>query len=126
VWEAAYNGFAYLNIRGSIADEYGNYTLAYEISDPVAVHGSPDDKAVSDIIRVYPNPVSSCIHLESKQVKFTKVVMYDYTGRMIRIFGMEAPVKSFESGDLRLSQGLYILAIETDRGKVFKRVEIVR
>jgi hypothetical protein len=127
VWQAQFNGFVYLNTHGSNPDAYGTYALAYEISDPVSIPRPLDDTPLPDLINVYPNPVSSAFKIESRQqVSFTKMIVYDYTGRMIRIFRMETPVKYFVSDDLKLAPGLYILAIETNKGWAHKRLEIVR
>ena len=127
VWEAPFNGFVYLNIHGSNPEAYGTYALAYEISDPVSIAGTSIDKSLADLVNVYPNPTSAAFQIETgQQVSFTKVVVFDYTDRMIRIFKMNTPVKSFASGDLKLPPGLYILAIETNYGWVHKRLEIVK
>jgi hypothetical protein len=127
IWEAPYDGYAYLNIHGSNPDAFGSYSLAYEISDPVSVPEPSEDKTLPNLVNVYPNPASSTFQIESRQqVSFTKVVVYDYTGRMIRIFRMNTPAISFVSDNLQLAPGLYILAIETDKGWVYKRLEIIR
>ena len=127
VWEATFNGYAYLNIHGSNPDAYGSYSLAYEISDPVSLPEPFEDKTLQDLINIYPNPASAAFQIESRQlVSLTKVVVYDYTGRVIRSFCMNAPVKSFFSDNLQLAPGLYILAIESNKGWVYKRLEEVR
>jgi Secretion system C-terminal sorting domain len=127
VWEATFNGYAYLNIHGSNPDAYGSYSLAYEISDPVSLPEPFEDKTLQDLINIYPNPASAAFQIESRQlVSLTKVVVYDYTGRVIRSFCMNAPVKSFFSDNLQLAPGLYILAIESNKGWVYKRLEAVR
>ena len=122
VWEANFDGYAYLNIHGSNPDAYGTYSLAYEISDPVSV---PDPSILPNLMKVYPNPASTAFQIESKGILFTKVVIYDYTDRIIRIFRMKSPTTSFVSDNLQLTPGLYILAIESNNGWVHKRLEIV-
>ena len=126
-WQASYDGYAHLNIHGSNPDAYGSYSLAYEISDPVSIPELSEEKKLSDLINIYPNPTSTAFQIETQQpVSFTKVVIYDLTDRMIRVFRMKSPATSFISGNLHLGQGIYILAVETNKGWVHKRLEIVK
>jgi hypothetical protein len=126
VWEATYDGYAYLDLHGSNPEAYGSYSLAYEISDPASIIEPDEITPLADFVKVFPNPASGEFQIESGPVSFTRVFIYDCTGRLIRILGLKAAGNSFCSNTRQMTPGLYILAIETNNGWIHKRFEIVR
>jgi hypothetical protein len=126
VWVATYYGFAHLNIHGSDPGAYGSYYLAYEISDAASVPRPSDETSLPYRFSIYPNPASSAFQVESRQVSFTELVLFDITGRPMRKFET-GPRTKFQLTDLQqLAPGLYILALRTSDGWVHERIEITR
>jgi len=125
-WVSPFDGSAYLKISGTSADEFGSYTLSFKITGTVSAPGQSSDFLLPDLIKVFPNPANGVFSIGSKQITFSRIVIYDNTGRMIRFFTLNPRANSFISDDLHLIPGLYILAIETRDGWIHKKLEIVK
>jgi hypothetical protein len=86
---------------------YSNYT------NPLKV----DDKVLSDAIRVYPNPVSNILIVDS-EIPLTKVEIYSVFGKKVKDihFGFEAIPLS------NLSDGIYIVRIKAENRVMTKKI----
>jgi subtilase family serine protease len=77
---------------------------------------SDNDLNINNEFKIYPNPTSSFIHLESdSNLSLKKLIIYDLNGRLIKL----KQGNGLNSIDVsELSKGLYILQIEDE----FKRI----
>jgi heat shock protein HslJ len=69
-------------------------------------------------IKIYPNPTNSIIHLNSQNNPIIKIQMFNLMGRLIK--SIKNNLESLNISDL--SNGLYILKIETEYGPVTKKI----
>lgn len=67
-------------------------------------------------IRLYPNPVSDVLYIDTKQSHLTAINIYDVNGRLC-ITGKESAINVQE-----LKQGLYFAEVITDSGKQFYKI----
>jgi hypothetical protein len=78
------------------------------------------EQAVSDEFRIYPNPVSDYIFLESMQ-PIKRVVMYNANGQVVvNELVSDQETHKIDAGDL--NTGIYNIRIETENGWINKKV----
>jgi len=72
-------------------------------------------------IKIFPNPASSVIYIEAKDIDIQRMELYDVTGRKLK--------SSFSQLELNIEDvptGNYFLQIVSDKGSVMKKVVIQR
>ena len=124
-WTSPYDGPAYLQLRGANGEAFGSYSLAYRITGPVSVPGPSGDTDLSDLIRVYPNPALNTFMIEAEQAFLLRIEIFDHTGALIDRLIQEPPVQAFAYDNRDLDPGLYILSVETNKGRVHKKLEVI-
>ncbi len=74
-------------------------------------------------ISIYPNPVSSILHVNSPDVEISSATMLDMLGRIV----YESAVNDFrhEINVSGMKNGIYFLRIDTGRGIITQRIQVV-
>ena len=89
--------------------------------NPTDVGGvlSVKDEAFSNYFSLYPNPASSFINIQSKEVEVTKVEIYNLTGQ--RVLEQKGLVKNGVdvSG---LSKGIYVLKLSSADNQFSRKI----
>lgn len=101
---------------GYTIDVYPNITLFYS-TGPTAVN----DIANNTELKVYPNPVTSVVHIEAEK-EIQSVRLLNTMGQEI----VNTPVKGFHH-DLNVSQfktGIYLLQVQTGQGTATQKITI--
>lgn len=73
---------------------------------------------------VYPNPAKSTIHLQSEQGELQQVEVFNMAGQRLMLKNMQSKQGTIPVANL--SEGVYVLRIQTDKGLHQKRVVIKR
>ncbi len=85
-----------------------------------------DDVPLSDKIKVYPNPASSSIYLQTLDLKEdVEVSIYNTTGKLIKQFG-KSNNDLIEINVADISEGMYVVKLNTEGQSAFKKIAIVR
>lgn len=100
-----------------------NYCGMYQGYDIYASPGQPrvilgvDEVNLTDSIRIYPNPVSDKLFIDS-EVELTKIELYSSLGKKIKAFDLD--LKSIKTDDL--SVGMYLVKLYTNNDVVTTRI----
>ena len=70
--------------------------------------------------RVYPNPVNDILTIENELSSDSKLTIVDINGRIVKNVSSSSSLTSINVSDL--NSGIYFVNIETDQGKVTKKV----
>jgi hypothetical protein len=81
---------------------------------------SVDSEVLSSMVKIYPNPFTNYIQLKlSSNISIKKVSLRDVTGKIINSY---FPKNNEKINMSHLSKGLYLLIVETDKGKLSKKI----
>ena len=75
-------------------------------------------------IAIYPNPTTGNLTIESGELKITNIEIYDIYGRK-QISDIRYPISDIGKSEINiahLSAGIYFVAVNTDKGKVYKKI----
>ncbi len=103
----------------------------YDLSNPISVTKqtgtecatSVFNPSLSDLISLYPIPVTGMLHIEARDVTIEHVRIMDLLGRMVFSLDQVDPVE-IDMGDLEM--GLYYVMFETNLGWNLQRVVVGR
>ena len=70
--------------------------------------------------RVYPNPIKDILTIQSELSSETKITIIDVNGRIVKQVSSNTSLTSINVSELNL--GIYFVNIETDQGKITKKV----
>ena len=73
-------------------------------------------------IKLWPNPVTNIIHIQSNFNETTEIRIFDITGSVLIIEKMEANNKDFELDLSRLNKGIYFFQLKLNNETVSKRI----
>ncbi|HNR86598.1 MAG TPA: T9SS type A sorting domain-containing protein, partial [Taishania sp.] len=107
----------------------GNYAVVVTdgaCSDTSACHTittvSLHEQAALKAIQVYPNPASSVISIASEQTEIVALTLMDNAGRIVY---HAAPTNTnYQIPVAQLTNGLYVLHLETKQGTTVRLVEV--
>lgn len=78
---------------------------------------SYEDKLLTQNIKLYPNPVSNILSIDSK-IKLTKVEIYTLLGQKVKIVN-----KNFRSINIEdISNGIYMIKIHSKKGTTVRKL----
>ncbi|MDR0831211.1 MAG: M12 family metallo-peptidase [Prevotellaceae bacterium] len=101
-----------------IRDGWGNYTKTYKINVIRAEKGTATgvNEIDSDVIKIYPNPVTTELKIDNGKLKIKSVEINDISGKII----MNCPNNN--SIDVsNLANGVYLIKIHTDKGIITQK-----
>ncbi|RQO30645.1 hypothetical protein DBR32_07885 [Taibaiella sp. KBW10] len=73
-------------------------------------------------VKAYPNPAQNKVQLEAKETAIRSLIMVDRLGRTILSRRQEGNSSALTIDIKGIQSGLYILIIETDKGRVLRRI----
>ncbi len=79
---------------------------------------SVDDEILENSLKLYPNPVTNILTIESKNVTISKVEIYSILGKKIK--EIHSDFKTIRTDNL--SNGMYLIKIYSEKGMVMKNV----
>ncbi|MEQ3655050.1 MAG: HYR domain-containing protein, partial [Dokdonia sp.] len=101
-------------------DEAGNTTTCtFEILVDETLSVEENALEVRDV-KLFPNPTSGIIKLETTNVIIEKVEVYDIRGRLVQSFELNIENPTIDLTDLQVAT--YIVRIQTERGTLTKRI----
>ncbi|MDX1910020.1 MAG: T9SS type A sorting domain-containing protein [Saprospiraceae bacterium] len=112
--------------RVKMMDKFGNYATV--AGDTIWVNVAPEALLADETpentpaVDVYPNPAGEQLFI-SASTEMQHLALYDMLGRKV----LEQPTRRERRTELalpRLASGMYLLRIDTDRGVVFRRIQI--
>lgn len=107
-----------------VSNECGNTSLTQNISvnltTGVVALGNPDME-----VDVYPNPSKDVVFIESKSdVNIQKVALFNILGQQV-LFRNNKDMKKVNISVAGLSNGIYMLHIETNKGLIIRKIEML-
>ncbi|MDG1330838.1 MAG: T9SS type A sorting domain-containing protein [Crocinitomicaceae bacterium] len=107
--------------NGSYAVIVGNPAGCIDTSNCATVSTIGLDEQLLDAsIQVYPNPAVSSINIISSDAQILSYVVTDMNGREVTRETIDSSVTEIELSLESISEGTYILEVETTKGKVYK------
>jgi hypothetical protein len=100
----------------------GTYLLEVIVTDIAT--GVAEVTSIGDV-RVYPNPASDVLHVETTGMKADRILLTDFSGRIV--LNVDAAGKSAVSIDIKnVAKGNYFVTIHSGATRISKQVSIVR
>ncbi|MBL4654402.1 MAG: T9SS type A sorting domain-containing protein, partial [Bacteroidia bacterium] len=91
----------------------------------LVINGIADLLLVGKNVEIYPNPATDNIHIDAGNLKVQVVKLYDILGSLV----LKQEFSKLQYIDINTSNipvGVYILTLETNKGTVTRRVDIVK
>ncbi|MEM9821202.1 MAG: T9SS type A sorting domain-containing protein, partial [Bacteroidota bacterium] len=82
---------------------------------------SLDPEILDNSVRVYPNPAQEVIYIQSENIKLEKVSFFNLLGQKIKSLTIHSE-QSIELMTDELVEGTYLLEIQTEGGRLTKRI----
>jgi len=107
----------------SICDRNSDLTHS-ETLDAIGL--STNDLTATNEIKLYPNPSTDFVTLEIiGDAKMNRIEVYNAVGQMVHKLDLPSTNTTTISTD-KLASGLYNIQIQTDKGTIFKKVDIIK
>ena len=109
------------SITWTITDEAGNKnTCSYTVT--VNVSSGTDELISLNEIKIYPNPASDFVIVESEKLKIYQIEIFDITGKLVKNCTINENLQSFDISNLE--QGIYFVNVKTNNvNRVFKLIK---
>jgi len=105
------------SIRVQTFDSYGNVFSKSITISITETQLSVDDEILDNSLKLYPNPVTNILTIESKNVAISKVEIYSILGEKIK----EITSNFGSIATDNLPNGIYIIKIYSEKGMVMKK-----
>jgi len=120
---AHYNGKSSYPTFPALIDLSGPNTIAWYRAISAVVQGdellSTNKSELTNSIKIFPNPTVNNINIELKNgLKLKEAKLYNYVGQIVR------KTSSRNINTSNLSKGIYLLEVDTNRGKSTKKIII--
>ena len=103
----------------SIYFDYNLPIITNTVSTTIVNNLSTDEFSVSQLISIYPNPVKEGLFLNTKNgVSITSAKIYDLKGNKLIDINNSVEYINTEA----LSSGIYLLSVQTNQGKISKKI----
>ena len=79
---------------------------------------SVDDELLDNSLKLYPNPVTNILTIESKNIKISKVEIYSILGEKIK----EITSNFVSIATDKLSKGIYIIKIYSGKSSMIRKI----
>lgn len=109
--------FRFINING-----YGNTTLIDNIN--VAGTLSVTDNSINEGLILFPNPAKDYFLIQVTNQFINSVAIYDLSGKQVALIKASPNSQELNIDSSNFATGLYMVGIETDRGKVYKKLVV--
>jgi len=109
--------------RFVVTTVYEDCESGYSNVASVLIH-SIDENDKNNIIRIFPNPASDMIRLESS-VRMSRLCLHDCSGRMLQCHELQNQIQT----NLDVSSyepGIYLLRVDTEEGRFVRKLVVVR
>lgn len=96
----------------------GSATSTFYIDDVQQVATLSVENINSDFIKIYPNPVTSTLYINSSTIDLTKIEIFSLFGNKVMEFRTNLNTMNVDE----LSSGLYLVKIHSSEGSVVKKI----
>ncbi|WP_161804624.1 BspA family leucine-rich repeat surface protein [Lacinutrix himadriensis] len=107
--------------NASIYFDYNLPIVTNTVSTEVVNNLSVDDFGIKNLISIYPNPTSLGVFIKTKDgITVSSVTLYNIQGT--QLFNVDRNLEFINTKEI--ASGIYILSIDTNKGKVIKKLII--
>jgi hypothetical protein len=78
----------------------------------------------SDLVQIYPNPVSGMLNIDAGELLLKEAVLLDLNGKIVFSFGLNQSAFLHKINVSHVEPGLYFLKLTNEKGSVLKKVLI--
>jgi hypothetical protein len=85
-------------------------------------HLGIDDTAQEQNIKIFPNPTTGKLRIENGELKIENIEIFDFLGKIVYSNNIFTSDTYQEIDIAHINAGIYIVSIQTEKGKVFQKV----